>query len=73
MPIVSEPWTLEIAAVGVNRHAAHPDAAQKLADWLLRHREPWKPSAEKPAPPAVHIAGWRDAEARLLAERAGYR
>ena len=73
MPIVSEPPTLEITAVGVNRHAAHPDAAQKLADWLLRHREPWVRSADSPAPPAAHIAGWRDDEARLLAERAGYR
>jgi iron(III) transport system substrate-binding protein len=73
LPIVSEPPTLEITAVGVNRHAAHPDAAQKLADWLLRHREPRIPSADRPAPLAVHIAGWRDEEAGLLAERAGYR
>ena len=73
LPVVSEPSTLHVTAVGVNRHAPHPDAAQTLADWLLRHREPWTQSAEKTAPPAVHIAGWRDEEARLLAERAGYR
>lgn len=71
--VVSEPWTLEIAAIGVNRHAAHPDAAQGLVDWLLRHRAVWTQPADMPPPPAAHIAGWRDDEVRLLAERAGYR
>ena len=73
LPIVSQPWTLEIAAIGVNRHAAHPVTAQALADWLLQHREVWIQSPDRPPPPAVHIAGWRDEEARQLAERAGYR
>lgn len=58
-------------AVGVGRHAASPDAAQALADWLIRNKSVRIPSYE--ALPHAGIAGWRDEEARRLAERAGYR
>lgn len=58
-------------AVGVGRHAASPDAAQMLADWLLRNQSVRIPSYTEL--PRAGIPGWRDAEARRLAERAGYR
>ncbi len=58
-------------AVGVGRHAANPVAAQALADWLLRNASVRIPSYADL--PQAGIAGWRDEEARLLADRAGYR
>lgn len=70
---VSQPRTLEITAIGVNRHAVHADAAQRLVDWLLRERAVEFQVADGDLPPPVRIAGWRDEEARLLADRAGYR
>lgn len=64
-----DPVYVDIRGIGVARHAQNPTAAQELVDWIL---------SESPAaipPPGgknVGIAGWRDEEARLLAERAGY-
>lgn len=72
-PILSEPTTIDITAVGINRHAAHAASAQQLVDWLLREKAMRFPAPVEQPPPAVAIAGWRDEEARLLAERAGYR
>ena len=69
--VTPEPHSYEATAVGVGRHARQPDAAQSLADWLLVNKSVRVPSfAELPR---AGIAGWRDEEARLLAERAGYR
>ncbi len=65
------PAYVDILAVGVSRHAANADGAQALVDWMLTER-----SVEAPAGTNglnVSIAGWRNEEARLLAERAGYR
>jgi iron(III) transport system substrate-binding protein len=73
VPVLAEPRTADITAIGINRHATHPEGAQRLVDWLLREGAMRVKSAEKHAPPPVRIAGWRDEEARLLAERAGYR
>tara|TARA_R110002096_G_scaffold154_33_gene1068 strand:+ start:6577 stop:7536 length:960 start_codon:yes stop_codon:yes gene_type:complete len=84
---VIEPATsyIQIQGIGVARHSRYPDAAQALVQWLLdeqvnqRHAE-----AVGSIPvvgreftagvgPAPAVAGWRDEEAKLLAERAGYR
>ena len=71
-------WPIELATgyynirgVGVARHAQYPDAAQELVDWMLKHR----PLAEPLTSNSLNVgrAGWFDEEARLLAERAGYR
>lgn len=70
-------WRIELATryyniqgVGVARHAVNPEAAQRLVAWMLA-QEP----LEAPAPNSRNVgqAGWYDEEARLLAERAGYR
>lgn len=70
-------WRIEVPAryynirgVGVARHAQHPEAAQQLVDWMLRHH-----SVEVPQASGSNVgqAGWFDEDARLLAERAGYR
>jgi len=65
------PAYVDIYAVGVSRHAGNADGAQAFVDWMLNER-----SVETPAGTNgrnVGVAGWRDEEARLLAERAGYR
>lgn len=66
-----QPAYRDIRGIGITRHAAHPDEAVRLVEWLV---------AANPMPEPVNsggrhvaIAGWRDEEARLLAERAGYR
>lgn len=65
------PQAYAATAVGVGRHAAGPESAQALADWVLRNASVRIPSYA--ALPHAAIAGWRDEEARRLAERAGYR
>ena len=66
-----EPTYRDIHGIGVARHAGNPEAGQQLVEWVL---------SEVPVPELVNsngknigIAGWRDEDARLLAERAGYR
>ena len=66
------PAYVDIDAIGIARHANQPEAAQAMVDWLLANR-PVRFQSELEHPRAVRIAGWRDEEARLLAERAGYR
>lgn len=62
---------IDASGAGVGRHAGNPESAQKLVGWLLTNRRmEFGGDAE---PVFVGIAGWRDEEARLLAERAGYR
>lgn len=68
---IPEPRYADITALGIGRHAAHPEAAQRLAHWLLGERQ--LADEGEPAQMAVGIAGWRAEEARRLAERAGYR
>jgi len=79
-----EPSYAEIEGVGIARHARNPDAAQELVDWLLyessnkRHALALRAYSIYGGPQVsisdknVGIAGWRDEDARLLAERAGY-
>lgn len=65
--------SVDVEAVGIGRHARNPEAAQATVDWLLRNRIVEFRSEDLRAPPALSIAGYRDEEARLLAERVGYR
>lgn len=60
----------EVTAMGVGRHAHNPDRAQRMIDWLIVN----KPLAGLAGSNGknVSIAGWRNEEALLLAERAGF-
>lgn len=58
-----------IDAVGVGRHSRYPVSAQLFVDWLIRERPVDVPDS---LTIPVSVAGYRDEEARLLAERAGY-
>ena len=67
----TEPRSFHIDGIGVARHATDADAAQQLVAWVAnRQGARVYEDAEY-----IHagVAGWRDEEARLLAERAGYR
>ena len=68
-----EPHSIDIEAVGIGRHAQNAAAAQQMVDWLLENFAIDVKSQDERHPAPVHIAGYRDEEARLLAERAGYR
>jgi iron(III) transport system substrate-binding protein len=73
--LFAQPAIVDVEAVGIGRHAEHPDAARQLIGWLLRDAEyPGSPAAEWPAaaPLNVGIAGWHADEAIRLAERAGW-
>jgi hypothetical protein len=61
----------DIQGIGVARHANHPEEAARLVAWLLETAPATEPVNSDGR--HVGIAGWRDEEARLLAERAGYR
>jgi len=65
------PYSYDATAIGIGRHAAQPELAHELVDWVLENKAVSIPgNAELPA---AAVAGWHDEEARLLAERAGYR
>jgi iron(III) transport system substrate-binding protein len=67
----AEPRSFHINGIGVARHATDADAAQQLVAWIAgRQGTRVHEDVEY-----IHagVAGWRDEEARLLAERAGYR
>lgn len=61
---------VDIDGVGIARHAQNPQAAQTLVNWMLEEvaltELAWSNGRN------IGIAGWRDEDARLLAERAGY-
>jgi len=63
-------YYVDVDAIGVARHAQNPESAHVLVDWMLKKKAikdlAWSNDKN------VGIAGWRDEEARLLAERAGY-
>ncbi len=63
-------YYVDIDGIGVARHAQHPESAHILVDWMLKEKTikdlAWSIGKN------VGIAGWRDEEARLLVERAGY-
>ena len=67
----AEPRSFHIDGIGVARHATDADAAQQLVAWVAdRQGARVYDDVEY-----IHagVAGWRDEEARLLVERAGYR
>ena len=64
-----DPTYFDIQGVGIARHAQHPDAARELVDWIFSETSGLIPP---PGSYNIGLAGWRDEEARLLAERAGY-
>ncbi len=80
-----QPAYLQIEGVGVARHSRYPDSAKQLVDWMLSTSVNREHARNVNAIPAVGaslaaesgqapaVAGWNDEEARLLAERAGYR
>ena len=65
------PVHVDIHGMGVARHAENAEAAHRLINWMLSERALGEPSDTDGY--NVGIAGWRDDETRLLAERAGYR
>jgi iron(III) transport system substrate-binding protein len=67
---VPEQHYMDIDGIGVARHARQADSAQRLVKWLVEKKQPRIVSEFEISP--VSIAGWRDEDARLLAERAGY-
>lgn len=62
----------DIDGIGVARHARQPESAQLFVDWMLENRGPRMLDDLNRHQP-VGNAGWRDEDATLLAERAGYR
>jgi len=69
--LTPEPACYAIHAVGVARHAQNPEAGQQLVDWILA-RVTLPELADAPER-NIAAAGLYSEEARLLAERAGYR
>lgn len=67
---IPEPSYMDIDGIGVARHARQPDSAQRLVGWLLKRKNIRISGVPERQP--VGVAGWRDEEAGLLAERAGY-
>ena len=67
----TEPRSFHIDGIGVARHATDADAAQQLVAWIAGRQG----ARVYEGVEYIHagVAGWRDEEARLLAERAGYR
>jgi iron(III) transport system substrate-binding protein len=63
-------YYVDIDGIGVARHARYPESAHVLVDWMLNEKAikdlAWSNGKN------VGIAGWRDEDARLLAQRAGY-
>jgi len=64
-------YYVDIDGIGVARHAQNPQSAHLLVDWMFKKKAIKDPAWSNSK--NVGIAGWRDQEARLLAERAGYR
>lgn len=64
------PITYTGDGVGIGRHARNPGGALDFANWLITERIGAK-MAQEDWPP-ISTAGYRDEEARLLAERARY-
>ena len=64
------PTYYNVRGVGVARHAQNPNAAQALVDWIIVNIP--LEIADGSGKSAGRI-GWLDEDARLLAERAGYR
>ena len=62
---------LDIDGIGVARHAGNPDGAHRFIEWIVARQSLGLSGGYFTM--HVGVAGYRDEEARLLAERAGYR
>lgn len=69
--IAPQPGYLLIEGIGISRHAENADAAQRFVNWMLADYRAGELDGYDVSNPG--IAGWRAEDARLLAERAGYR
>lgn len=69
--ISSKPLYIDIDGVGVARHARQPESAHTLVNWMLDKNELREPVSSNGR--NIGLAGWRDEDAALLAERAAYR
>ncbi len=59
-----------VEGLGIARHARYPESAQRLVEWMLaQDRRPYTTDTAF----RIGTVGWLDEDARLLAERAGYR
>ena len=68
--IVPQPVYIDIDGIGIARHARHPEAAQRLLEWMLAMHAPALQMYSNER--NIGIAGWRDEDAVSLAERVGY-
>jgi len=69
--IAPNPLYMDIDGIGVVRHAPHAESAQELVNWLLDEKSLQEPATSNGK--NIGVAGWRDEDVMLLAERAGYR
>lgn len=69
--IMPTPLYRDIDAIAVARHATQPESAQSLVQWMLAANALADDGSSNGR--NVGLAGWRDEDVRLLAERAGYR
>jgi len=69
--IAPQPGYLLIDGIGISRHAENAEAAQRLVGRVLSDYQ--SGGLGESAMSNAGIAGWRSEDARLLAERAGYR
>lgn len=69
--ISPKPLYIDIDGIGVARHARQPESAHTLVDWMLQKSELREPVSSNGR--NIGLAGWRDEDAALLAERAAYR
>ncbi len=67
--LVPQPAYFDIDGLGIVRHSRYPQSAQRLVDWMLS-KQRFDSAVVKPR--NIGAAGWRDNDAILLAERAGY-
>lgn len=71
--VVPSPLFFNVHAAGVSRHAEYPDVAQDAVAELAKLDIDVDRELKSLVDVNASVAGWRDEEARLLAERAGYR
>jgi len=69
--IEPQPGYVLIDGIGVSRHAENAEAAQRFVNQVLSEYQ--ADDLDGAAASNAGIAGWRSEDARLLAERAGYR
>jgi len=69
--VVSQTAYFDISGAGVARHSTNPESAHQFLEWIIDMSVETMPVVVDRQ--NIAIAGWRDQDASLLAERAGYR